>query len=86
MAKFCRVLDSVKSRFGILFSKQGISGEGKRKFAALEQLKVFQDRGSVIVVVDYEDLQRLAAGANFISMLRSKYETVRLNLEPMTAS
>jgi hypothetical protein len=25
MAKFCRVLDSTKSRFGILFSKNGIS-------------------------------------------------------------
>jgi hypothetical protein len=46
MAKFCRVLDSVKSRFGILFSKLGITGEGKTKNAELEQLKVFQDRGS----------------------------------------
>ncbi len=80
MAKFCRILDSVKSRFGILFSKQGISGEGKRKFAELEQLKVFQDRGIVIVVVDQKDLERLAEGANFISILRSKYERVRLNL------
>jgi hypothetical protein len=80
MAKFCRVLDSVKSRFGILFSQQGISGEGKRKFAELEQLKVFQDRGIVIVVVDQKDLERLAQGANFISILRGKYERVRLNL------
>src|SRR3990170_8960739 len=52
MAKFCRVLDSVKSRSGILFSKKGISGEGKTKDAEREQLKVFQDRGMVIVVVD----------------------------------
>jgi hypothetical protein len=27
LAKFCWVLDSIKSRFGILFSKSGISGE-----------------------------------------------------------
>ncbi len=80
MAKFCRVLDSIKSRFGILFSKLGISGEGKNKDAALEQLKVFQDRGMVIVVVSQKDLKQLVAGANFISLLRTKYERVRLNL------
>jgi hypothetical protein len=79
-AKFCRVLDSVKSRFGILFSSQGISGEGARRDAALEQLKVFQDRGIVIVVVDQRDLDRVAEGVNFISLLRSKYERVRLEL------
>jgi len=80
MAKFCRVLDSVKSRFGILFSKHGISGEGKNRDAALEQLKVFQDRGMVIVVVTRTDLEQVASGTNFISLLREKYERVRLNL------
>jgi hypothetical protein len=79
-AKFCRVLDSVKSRFGILFSSRGISGEGTRRHAALEQLKVFQDRGVVIVVVDQGDLDQVAQGSNFISLLRSKYEKVRLDL------
>ena len=44
MAKFCRVLDSTKARFGILFSKNGISGDDKNTFAEREQLKVFQDR------------------------------------------
>jgi hypothetical protein len=80
MAKFCRVLDSVKCRFGILFSRKGISGERTRRDAALEQLKIFQDRGIVIVVVDEKDLERVAQGANFVSLLRSKYERVRLNL------
>jgi hypothetical protein len=79
VAKFCRVLDSVKSRFGILFSTKGISGEGNRRDADLERLKVFQDRGTVIVVVDRHDLERLANGANFISILRTKYERVRLD-------
>jgi hypothetical protein len=79
-AKFCRVLDSVKSRFVILFSARGISGEGKNRDAELEQLKVFQDREIVIVVVDQKDLERVADGANFISLLRRKYERVRLNL------
>ena len=80
LAKFCRVLDSVKSRFGILFSMQGITGEGRRSDAALEQLKVFQDRGVVIVVVDKKDLDQVADGINFMSFLRSKYGRVRLDL------
>ncbi len=78
-AKFCRVLDSIKSRFGILFSKSGISGEGKTKYAEREQLKVFQDRGMVIVVVTQRDLDPIAKGENFISLLRKKYETIRLD-------
>lgn len=79
-AKFCRVLDSAKCRFGIVFSREGISGGGKTKQAEREQLKVFQDRGMVIVVVSKLDLERLMSGVNFITMLREKYEDVRLDL------
>jgi hypothetical protein len=79
-AKFCRVLDSVKARFGILFSRYGISGTGRREDAELEQLKVFQDRGIVIIVLTEEDLTKIFEGANLISLLRSKYERVRLSL------
>ena len=84
MAKFCRVLDSTKSHFGILFSKHGISGKGKTKHAEREQLKVFQDRGIVIVVVDQDDLKLVSKGYNFISLLREKYETIRLDLQKKT--
>jgi len=80
LAKFCRVLDSTKSRFGVLFSKQGITGEGKTKDAEREQLKVFHDRGMVIVVVDQKDLEYIADGGNFTNLLRTKYEKVRLDL------
>jgi len=80
MAKFCRVLDSTKSRFGILFSKKGISGEGRKKDAALEQLKIFQDRGIIIVVLNLDDLKKVAGGTNLIALLRREYEEVRLDL------
>jgi hypothetical protein len=80
MAKFCRVLDSTKARFGILFSRLGISGQGSTSFAEREQLKVFQDRAVVIVVLDRRDLEAVASGANFISLLRERYEAVRLDL------
>ena len=79
-AKLARVLDSVKSRFGILFAKYGISGTGKTKFAEREQLKVFADRGIAIVVITENDLESVASGGSFLSMLRTKYETVRLDV------
>jgi len=80
VAKFCRVLDSVKARFGILFTTHGISGKGKNKDAELERLKIFQDRGMVIVVVDRADLINVSNGQNFINLLRKKYERVRLDI------
>lgn len=79
-AKFCRVLDSVKARFGILFSSQGITGEKNTENAKREQLKVFQDRGMVIVVITKNDIEYVADGGNFIGLLRKKYEKVRLDL------
>ncbi|MGE3822543.1 MAG: hypothetical protein AB7I30_24265, partial [Isosphaeraceae bacterium] len=80
VAKFCRVLDSVKAKFGVIFSPNGLTGEGKTENADREVLKVYQDRGIVIVVVNRDDLQRVTEGANFISLLREKYEVVRLDL------
>jgi hypothetical protein len=80
VAKFCRVLDSIKSRFGILFSREGISGEGEARDADRERLKVYQDRGIVIVTIDNKDIEGLANGRNLISLLRKKYERVRLDL------
>lgn len=80
LAKFCRVLDSTKSKFGIIFSREGITGEGKTKFAEREQLKVFQDRGMVIVVVTQDDLTQAINGVNFITLLRNKYKKIRLDL------
>jgi hypothetical protein len=80
MAKFCRVLDAAKCSFGILFSKEGITGEKTTSDAAREQVKVFQQRGTVVVVVSQADVEAVAEGANFITMLRKKYERVRLDL------
>jgi hypothetical protein len=86
MAKFCRVLDSTKSRFGILFSKKGISGAEKTLDAEREQLKVFQDRGMVIVVIDQNDLDFVSEGGNLINLLRHKYEKIRLDLRKENSS
>ena len=79
-AKFARVLDSTKAKFGIIFAREGITGEGETQYAEREQLKVFQDRGMVIVVIDREDLEFLADSGNVVSLLRQRYEQVRLDL------
>lgn len=82
-AKFCRVLDSVKARFGIMFSKSGLSGKKSGDDATREQMKVFQDRGVIIIVISEQDLREVAkpGGRNFISLLRARYENVRLDLQ-----
>ncbi len=80
MAKFCRVLDSTKARFGILFSTKGISGSRRTSFAARELLKIYQDRGIVIAVITLRDLENVSKGSNLIWLLKDKYESVRLDL------
>jgi len=81
IAKFCRVLDSTKSHFGILFSTNGISGKGKGTDAEREQIKIFQDRGLAILVIDKNDLLQVADGANFTAILSNRYEIIRLDLK-----
>jgi len=79
-AKFTRVLDSMKAKFGIIFSKHGISGVSSTTDATREQLKVFQDRGMVIIVINNDDLEFVAHSGNFVSLMREKYEIVRLDI------
>ena len=81
-AKFAGLLESTKCRFGILFSREGITRHGIARDASQEQRKLFQDRGIIIVVVTRGDIQAVVDGYNFISLLREKYEAVRLDLLP----
>jgi hypothetical protein len=80
MSKLCRILSSTKIKFGILFAKNGISGEGKLLQAEREQRKVFQDSDIIIVVISNQDIESVKKGKNLIGLLRSKYEAVRLDL------
>jgi hypothetical protein len=84
VAKFCRVLDSAKCKFGIIFSKNVVSGDRdteEPRDASREIIKIYQDRGMVIIVVDSEDIEKLIDGFNFTVMLRSKYDNIRLDLK-----
>ena len=80
VARFIRVVESTKSKFGILFSRKGITGDRQTKDAARELLKVFQSHGIAVVVLDQSHLEQVASGTNFITILRAEYEKVRLDL------
>jgi len=77
MAKFCCVLDSFKAKLGILFSKFGVSGENRTAFVRTAKSL---PRPRNMVVVDLKDLESVATGQNLISLLRARYESVRLNI------
>ncbi|HEY59695.1 MAG TPA: hypothetical protein G4N92_03260 [Anaerolineae bacterium] len=79
-AKFIQVLNSTKSRFGIIFSPTGISGKDKTLDSERELLKIFQNEGIVITVIDNTDIESICRGTSLINLLRSKYEIVRLDL------
>ncbi len=78
--KFAGVLRAAKCEFGIIFSKNGISGQGGVKFAERELLKIKQD-GIIILTITEPHLKEVAAGANFFSMLRDLYEREHLDLQ-----
>lgn len=77
-AKFSRVLDSVRSKFGIIFSLNGLTGDDNRKNAGAEQLHIYRDRGIIIVSIDKKDMEAVSDGINFINVLRKKYDDIRL--------
>jgi len=79
-AKFIQVLNSTKSKFGIIFSPTGITGENKTINADREILKIFQNLGIVIIVINSNDLDSICNGKNLINLLRNKYEKIRLDL------
>jgi hypothetical protein len=73
------MLRTAKCEFGIVFSKNGISGEGRDKYAERELLKIKHD-GVTILSVSEIDLKEVSLGTNFFSMLRDSYERERLDL------
>ncbi len=81
IAKLSRVLTSIKSNFGIIFTNKGVSGKGKMKSGEKEIFKIYQDSGMVILVIDESDIRTLKEGGNLIGMIRTKYERIRLDLQ-----
>lgn len=79
LAKFARVLDGSKCRFGILFSRERMTGDKTTTDATREVVKLFQQRDIAIVVVTHDDLLQVSKGRSFLTLLREKYEKRRFD-------
>lgn len=84
IAKFARILDSANCKLGVMFAKNGISGDSLRD-AQLEQHKFYHKSGIVIAVVNKDDLERILQGESFLTLLREKYEEIRFTLSESAA-
>ena len=80
LAKFWMLLKGTNARLGILFSRKGLSGKKNERYATRERQRLYSQEQVLIVVVTLEDILQIVAGANFIELLRQKYEAVRLDL------
>jgi hypothetical protein len=77
--KFSSILRAAKCRFGVIFSRYGITGQGDLENAKRELLKL-KEGGIIVLIITECDLQELAKGANFFSMVRDQYERRHLDL------
>lgn len=77
--KLCGEMEATGTKFAVLFSNLGITGE-KRATDADNVIRAAAQRGKVIVVVTAADLEEIGKRVNFITMLRDKYEKVRFDL------
>jgi hypothetical protein len=80
VSQFINKLVLQDCRGGILFSSQGITGEGAARNAELQLLKAHYRAGKIILVLNEEDFRQVAGGENLILMLRRKYEDIRFDI------
>jgi hypothetical protein len=80
VSQFINKLVLQDCRSGILFSSQGITGEGDTRDAELQLLKAHYRAGKVIFVLNEDDFKQVANGTSLILMLRKKYEEVRFDI------
>lgn len=80
VAKFALVLISANCKFGVIFSRKGISSGSGFEDAARAVLKLYQNAGVVVVSINENHLSRVVKGESFIEILRQEYEKVRFDL------
>lgn len=78
--KFSAVLEGIKTNFGIIVSRNGISGRGRNTDSERGLISRYQALGMVVVDLSDEDFKRIINGENLVIILREKYEIVRLDL------
>lgn len=71
-------LQKYKCRIGILFSKEGVTGENYH-YAKGEIREQFLLNNLIILVFDKEDLEKIAQGENFLDLLEKKYRDLKFS-------
>lgn len=65
---------------GIIFTSEGISGEGYKnepRYGKAIQVKTFNRDGIIVFDLTSIDLDKISEGANLLSILLMKYEEIR---------
>ena len=77
---FFAVMDNTKSKIGVIFSKNGISGKNKDTDSERYLINQYQSKGYIIPIITLEDIENIQQGGNLLILLREKYETIKLDL------
>ncbi|MGP1386224.1 MAG: hypothetical protein ACTS2F_21875 [Thainema sp.] len=75
---FGKLADS-RTKLGLYFSRNGVTGEKDRDAIGTIKAKYHQD-GVVVVVITFDDLRAVAQGEDFLQLIDRRYDEVRFQL------
>jgi len=77
---FLSKLNLTKTNLGVIFSRNGLSGRGKRAYADGSRDTAFSQLEIVVLDITLDELRGLDNYDEFISMLQRKYEELRFRI------
>jgi hypothetical protein len=77
---FLGKLRKSRTKLGVIFAKNGISGERDGANAVLEIHAAFNGDGTYVLVISEEDLRVVARGDNFYEVLDKKIDNLRFDI------
>jgi hypothetical protein len=73
-------LNLTRTNLGIIFSKNGLSGQGKRIYADGSRDTAFSQLGIAVLDITLHELNGLDEYDKFLLMLQQKYEELRFRI------
>jgi hypothetical protein len=74
-------LDKCKVRLGVIFAKNGVTGEESGLNAIIELRDSFQRNGPIILVFSLEDVREITDGMAFSKALDQRFDHLRFDIE-----
>ena len=78
LGHFSSKLSVTKVKAGAIFSRKGLTGRGKKKYAEQFRDLIFNEAGIAIMDIVLDDLKGISSSSDFASLLRRMNEKVRL--------